>query len=44
MVRLLDRLWSQIEPDLYLLREGSECVGLRLVDSEVTYIDLVAVD
>lgn len=39
VVRSLDRLWNQFEPDLYRLQEKLERAGLALVNGEVTYIE-----
>src|SRR6266540_1145058 len=39
MVRSLDRLWNQFEPDLYRLQEKLERAGLALINGEVTYIE-----
>jgi hypothetical protein len=39
LVRSLDRLWNQFEPDLYRLQEKLERAGLALVNGEVTYIE-----
>lgn len=39
MVRSLDRLWNQFEPDLYQLQEKLERAGLVLINGEVTYIE-----
>ena len=39
LVRSLDRLWNQFEPDLYRLQEKLEHAGLTLIDGEVTYIE-----
>jgi hypothetical protein len=39
MVRSLDGLWNQFEPDLYQLQANLERAGLALVNDEVTYIE-----
>lgn len=39
VVRSLDRLWNQFEPDLYRLQEKLEHAGLVLINGEVTYIE-----
>ena len=39
LVRSLDRLWNQFEPDLYRLQKKLEHAGLVLIDGEVTYIE-----
>jgi hypothetical protein len=39
MVRSLDRLWNQFEPDLYRLQKKLEHAGLVLINGEVTYTE-----